>query len=364
VITCNEIIRDDATGEPIELKCTYIPETRAGVTPEGMSRVKGIIQWVEASTGSKCKINQYDRLFQCEEPGKETGNFLDDLNPNSLEVLSDAIVEPSVLEDAKDMLRNLKEEQEENNVNKLYPSMLSYQFERNGYFALDSSSNSDTLTLNRVVTLKDTWEVSSNTKQNDSSSGKTEQKTSIKTDAGPIEDARRVAFRAGTILEAKPHPDADTLVICQVDCGDEGSETRTVVAGLGGKIPLNDLVGKKIAMVTNLKPSKMRGVESTAMLLAASSGDEGMDEKVELLNIVSDSVQNGELLYLEGKEKSEPDGMMKSKGAIKAFERVKASLKVNDKGEAIYVDDDGGEYRMMSSEGPVTVASLRNVQIG
>ena len=178
--------------------------------------------------------------------------------------------------------------------------------------------------------------------------------------AGVIEDARRVAIRAGTILEAGPHPEAESLIVCKVDCGDvdeesgEPSEPRTVVAGLAGLIEFDDLIGRKIACVTNLKPAKMRGIESTAMLLAASDGGEGLDEVVDLL-AVPDEVPNGELLSLEGKEASEPDAMMKSKGALKAFDRVKACLKSNENGEATYVNE-GSTHRIMTSAGPATTS--------
>ena len=70
-------------------------------------RVKGIIHWVEASTALQCKVNQYDRLFATEEPGKESGDFLKDINPNSLEVLKSVVVEPSVAEDAARVLEKI-----------------------------------------------------------------------------------------------------------------------------------------------------------------------------------------------------------------------------------------------------------------
>jgi tRNA-binding EMAP/Myf-like protein len=172
-----------------------------------------------------------------------------------------------------------------------------------------------------------------------------------------------VAFRAATIVEAGPHPEADSLVVCKVDCGDisedGSSELRTVVAGLAGKIPLDKMVGKKVVAVTNLKPAKMRGIESTAMLLAASDGSEGDDEIVELLNVSGD-VPNGELLTVDGMEASEPDPMMKSKGALKAFDRVKAALKANSDGEAVWVDDNNSPHRLLTSAGPVTTETLKN----
>ncbi len=363
VIQCNEVVRDDS-GEPIELKCTYFPETRAGVTPDGEKRVQGIIHWVEASTGVKCKVNQYDRLFVAEEPGKESGDFLDDINPNSLNVLENVVVEPSVADDCVEMMNRI-EAAASNDKEDLYHSELAYQFERSGYFALDpDSTDRDNLVFNRVVTLRDTWGgtqgESTETKRSRGVSGKQQQQQRQGGGAGVVEDVRRVALRAATILEAEPHPEADSLLVCKVDCGDltesgEPDEPRTVVAGLAGKIPAADLIGQKVVCLTNLKPAKMRGIQSTAMLLAASDGD-GNNEKVELLS-VPDSVPNGELISFQGKEPSEPDGMLKSKGAVKVWDRVKSNLKTNENGEATYVEEQE-VFRMMTTAGPVTTRSL------
>lgn len=346
VIQCNEIIRDSESQEPVELKCTYLPETRAGNTPEGMKRVQGIIHWVEESTGVKCQINQYDRLFKVEEPGKESGDFLKDINPDSLEILPDAIVEPSVAADAVDILMKINENKG------TYHSTLAYQFERNGYFALDTATTGpDRLVMNRVATLRDTWGMKKAEPERNRGNAKSEK------DTAPIEDIRRVAFKAATIVSAKPHPEAENLLVCHVNCGDltesGESELRTVVAGLAGKIALDDLVGSKIVAVTNLKPAKMRGIESTAMLLAASDSDDG---KVELLQ-VPESVPDGELLSFEGKEPSIPDDMLKSKGAIKAWERAKACLRSTSEREVAFFDG-SNIYRMMSSAGTVSTASL------
>jgi methionine--tRNA ligase beta chain len=367
VISCDEIIRDPETNEPVELKCTFNPDTRAGVTPEGMKRVNGIIQWVEESTAIKCKINQYDRLFKTDEPGTATGNFLDDLNSDSLEVLDDCLVEPSVATDCLDMLARLNDlEKDESAVEKTYHSELAYQFERTGYFALDPESTSSKPVFNRVVTLRDTWAAPKGKKRKQSQQNGQNQrnrgnKGGNKNNGAVLEDVRRVAVRAGTILEAGPHPDADSLIVCKVDCGDESGEPRTVVAGLGGKIPLNEIINKKVACVTNLKPAKMRGIESTAMLLAATDGKEGVEEKVELLDIPG-SVPNGELLSFDGKDPSEPDEMMKSKGALKAFDRVKACLQVNLDGEVMYVNE-GTDHKMKSSGGSIRASSLKGVAI-
>lgn len=384
VIECEEVIRDPDTQEPIELKCKYFPDTRAGVTPEGMQRVKGIIHWVEGTTGVKCRVNQYDRLFKTEDPGKESGDFLQDLNPDSLQVLDTVLVEPSVADDALSILEALNRKGKPK-TSVIYPSSLAYQFERSGYFALDKDSkDKHSLVFNRVVTLRDTWGDSNDDKKqqnvrtrgrgDQSEKGDTTEGDVIQIDTvnqtGPVEDVRRIAFRAATILEAGPHPEADNLLVCKVDCGDVSEDDgkpdyRTVVAGLAGKIPIDKLVGRKVVAVTNLKPAKMRGVESTAMLLASSNGVEGNDEIVELLNVPSD-VPNGELLFIEGKGPSEPDAMMKSKGAMKAFDRVHAALKSNADGEATWVDSDSTDQkqcRLLTSAGPVTTDTLKGCAI-
>ena len=128
------------------------------------------------------------------------------------------------------------------------------------------------------------------------------------------------------------------------------------------KIPIETLKGSKVVAVTNLKPAKMRGIESTAMLLAASNG-QGDDETVELLQVPGD-VPNGELLNLEGKDPSEPDAMMKSKGAVKAFERAKAGFKANENGEAVWVDEETGTaHKFLTSGGPVKTTSLKDTVI-
>eukprot|EP00985_Skeletonema_marinoi_P035263 scaffold46088_cov131-Skeletonema_marinoi.AAC.1 len=201
-----------------------------------------------------------------------------------------------------DALSMIDRIQNSSTEDKLYHSALTYQFERSGYFALDSSSTEENLVFNRVVTLRDTW----GAPPAGGRGGEAEQPKQKSQQANPrkqgggqapiLEDARRVALRAGTILEAGPHPEADS------------------------KIPYEKLTNRKVVCITNLKPAKMRGIESTAMLLAASDGKEGDDETVELLD-VPDSVPNGELLSFENMDPCEPDGMLKSKGALKVWDR-------------------------------------------
>lgn len=133
VIKCNDIIKDE-TGKIIELRCSYDPDT-LGKKPEGR-KVKGVIHWVSEQHSLPAEIRLYDRLFKAANPESEE-NFLDTLNPESLEIVDKARVETS-LADAKSGDR--------------------FQFERIGYFCVDSvDSCAEKLVFNRTVTLRDTW---------------------------------------------------------------------------------------------------------------------------------------------------------------------------------------------------------------
>ncbi|HEX6160349.1 MAG TPA: glutamine--tRNA ligase/YqeY domain fusion protein [Thermoanaerobaculia bacterium] len=132
-ITCTEVIKD-AGGEIVELRATYDPATRGGDAPDGR-RPKATLHWVSAAHAVDCEVRLYDRLFVAEDP-EEGGDFLAHLNPNSLQVVENAKVEPSVLG----------------------ASVLSrYQFERLGYFCVDRESTAEKLVFNRTATLKDSW---------------------------------------------------------------------------------------------------------------------------------------------------------------------------------------------------------------
>jgi glutaminyl-tRNA synthetase len=136
-ITCTSVTKDPETGEVTEIHCTYDPETRGGSAPDGR-KVKGTIHWVSASHAQRAEVRLYDHLFVKEDPGDvESGQaWTDHLNPNSLEVLKDCCLEPSLAEAvAGDR----------------------WQFERLGYFCTDSNSTEEHLVFNRTVTLRDSW---------------------------------------------------------------------------------------------------------------------------------------------------------------------------------------------------------------
>ena len=127
----------DAAGEITELRCTYDPATRGGDAPDGR-RVKATMHWVSAAHAVPVEVRLYDRLFSVEDPenSPEGKTFLDYLNPDSLEVLSDAKAEPSLAGAAVGT---------------------RVQFERLGYFCVDSDSRPGALVFNRTVSLRDAW---------------------------------------------------------------------------------------------------------------------------------------------------------------------------------------------------------------
>jgi glutaminyl-tRNA synthetase len=137
LITCQSVVKDDRTGEVVELHCTYDPETRGGTAPDGR-RVKGTLHWVSAAHSLPAAVRLYDRLFIKEDPNEvEDGkDFKANLNPHSLETLAECQVEPS--------LAGIK------------PGS-RYQFERQGYFCVDPDSSDEALVFNRTVSLRDTW---------------------------------------------------------------------------------------------------------------------------------------------------------------------------------------------------------------
>ncbi len=135
-VTCTGVTKNDK-GEVVEVHCTYDPATRGGNAPDGR-KVKSTIHWVSAEHAVEAEVRIYENLFSKEDPGKveEGQDFLSNLNPNSLELVSDAKVEPS--------LANA-------------PAGTRYQFERLGYFCADPDSKPGKPVFNRTVALKDTW---------------------------------------------------------------------------------------------------------------------------------------------------------------------------------------------------------------
>jgi glutaminyl-tRNA synthetase len=131
-ITCREVAKN-ADGEVIELRCTYDPATKGGNAPDGR-KVKGTMHWVSAADAVKAEVRLYNPLFL--RPDPNAADFAADLNPQSLEVIADARLEPALVAEN---------------------SGEAMQFERQGYFCRDPDSTPDRLVFNRTVGLRDSW---------------------------------------------------------------------------------------------------------------------------------------------------------------------------------------------------------------
>jgi glutaminyl-tRNA synthetase len=136
-ITCVDIVKDPVTGDVVELRCTYDPETRGGHAPDGR-KVRGTIHWVSEAHAVAAEVRLYGTLFSQEFPGdvNEGQDYKDALDESSLEVVTGCYVERSVA---------------------TAPVAARYQFERQGYFCVDPDSSDTRLIFNRTVTLRDTW---------------------------------------------------------------------------------------------------------------------------------------------------------------------------------------------------------------
>jgi len=136
-ITCVNAVKDEKTGEVVELHCTYDPKTRGGDSPDGR-KVKATLHWVSAIHAIEAEVRLYDHLFLKADLNdvEESKDFKSNINPNSLEVLRSCYIEPSLAGAAAGS---------------------RYQFERMGYFCVDPDSSDKKPVFNRTVTLRDTW---------------------------------------------------------------------------------------------------------------------------------------------------------------------------------------------------------------
>ena len=135
-ITCDEVVRDEDTGDIVELRCSYDPESKGGSSPDGR-RVRGTLHWVSAQHAIPAEVRLYDTLFRNAYPDEDSGPVEETLNPDSLTVIAAAQVEPSLAE------ANPGDR---------------FQFERQGYFCADlDSGGRNGLVFNRTVPLRDSW---------------------------------------------------------------------------------------------------------------------------------------------------------------------------------------------------------------
>ena len=256
-IKCERVVKDEKTGEVVELHCTYDSETRGGWSKDGR-KVKGTLHWVSADQSLEADVRLYDHLFVKPNPGdeKDVSDFKTLLNSNSLEALTSCRVEPG-LADAKPGSR--------------------YQFLRQGYFCVDSiDSSADKLVFNRTVTLRDmSYEIDqAQHKTVIPKAAKEPAPLSEKRDGHKpvgqeitIEDFSKLDLRVAIVREAGLIKGADKLIRLMVDLGE--GRLRQVFAGIRSAYPEPEkLVGKKVIIVANLKPRQMRFGLSEGMALA------------------------------------------------------------------------------------------------
>ncbi len=260
LIQCTDVIKDD-NGEVIELRCTWDPESRGGTSPDGR-KVKGTLHWVSAEHAFPAEVRLYDRLFRVENPmdKKAYPDFKETLNEDSLTVIENALLEPSLAQ-AKPGDR--------------------VQFERLGYFCVDTVDSSDGKPVfNRTVSLRDSWaKIAKKTESpapkatKKDKSAKNQKKAVKAAEDTPSEiefdDFVKLDLRVGIVKEAERVEEARKLLRLMVDIGEE--RPRQIFAGIQKHYPEPGvLVGKPVIVVANLKPRKMRFGVSEGMVLAGS----------------------------------------------------------------------------------------------
>jgi len=269
-IKCVDVIKDEQTGEIVELHCTYDPKTRGGDSPDGR-KVKATLHWVSATHSLNAEVRLFNHLFLKENPTdeKDGADFKTYLNPNSLETLTSCRVEPSLTS---------------------APPGSRYQFERLGYFCIDPADSPDgTLVFNRTATLRDTWakiqKVEKETTEvhkevrKDSKPSRQEEATPLpdkRDDLTPIDqeisidDFSKIDMRVAIIREASLVEGSKKLIRLMVDLGE--GRLRQIFSGIRSTYPNPEkLIGKKVIIVANLRPRQMKFGLSEGMLL--SGGD-------------------------------------------------------------------------------------------
>jgi len=311
LVRCTRVVKD-AHGEVTELHGEWDPGSWGGNAPDGRT-VRGTLHWVSAAHAVPAEVRLYDRLFAVESPGTTEGkSFLDEVNPDSIARLAGALMEPYVAGVAKPGDR--------------------FQFERVGYFCVDPDSTPGKLVWNRTVGLRDTWakiETKGAAKGAGKAGGPSPQPSprdagrggkkdpvppvaaagdnkdpvpsprvaAAGDNKGPvpspreagrglgrgaassepaaeitIDDLGRVDLRVGLVKEASVVPEADKLLKLMVDLGE--GRLRQIFTGLRASYPdPSVLVGRRVAVVANLKPRQMKFGLSEGMILAAGGGD-------------------------------------------------------------------------------------------
>jgi len=260
LVKCVDVKKDPDTGEVMELHCTWDPESRGGKSPDGR-KVRGTLHWVSAHHALKAEVRLYDRLFTVPNPmyAKEGKSWEDFINPHSIEVVTDCALEPY--------------------LSQIDPGT-RIQFERIGYFCADSDEcTKDTLVFNRTVQLRDTWAKieRQQTKSTPDSSGRHGDLPLLQNETNEIniQDFAKLDIRVAEIKEAGLVEGADRLIFVKADIG--GGRILNIFSGIRKSYPdPSVLVGKKVAVLANLKPRKMKFGVSEGMLLTGGEKDDAL----------------------------------------------------------------------------------------
>ena len=254
-VTCTHVVKNDK-GEIVALHCTWDPQSWGNTTAD-KRKVQGTLHWVDAKAAVRARVHLYDRLFRVEKPGADAErSFIDDINPNSLVVLDNALVEPHVVTLANTPGTRL-------------------QFERLGYFCVDKDSTTAAPVFNRTVTLKDSW-AKIEAKKDPAPPPAAKAPKAPKAPPAPtgplpeitIDEFQKVDLRVGVVLAAEIVKEADKLLRLQIDLGED--KPRQIFAGLRADYPDPAvLIGQRLIVVANLKPRQMKFGLSEGMVLAA-----------------------------------------------------------------------------------------------
>jgi len=360
IIKCDEVIKDPESGKVTELKCTYDPDTKSG---SGQTRkVKGTIHWVSASESVPAEVRLYETILSVPNAddalaADESKTILDLLNPNSLKEMKQARLEAYIGEDVERY----------NAGASAGDGLPRYQFERNGFFALDKpvvapENSENKLIFNRIVELRDTWaKIGGNKKQQDPNKNQRSRGAGGgrggRAPAVEVPDFHQVELRVGKIVEVWPHPDAEKLWCEKIDLG-EPEGPRTIVSGLRAHYSQEELEGKNVVVFANLKYSKLRGIESQGMVLAASNADHSTVELVE----PPAAAQPGDRLSAEGidiKAHPLPANKINPKAKTSVWPRVQEKLNVDGQGVPMF---DGKPLVVAGSA--CSVSTLKDAAIG
>jgi glutaminyl-tRNA synthetase len=280
LVTCTQVIKDDQ-GTVTELRCTWDPGSWGGNAPDGRT-VRGTLHWVSEAGSLPAEVRLFDRLFSVENPdADEARSFVDELNPESLVRLTGSRIEPHLASAAPGG---------------------RYQFERLGYFCVDPDSKPGHPVFNRTVTLKDGWA------KLEARSAKAPAAKAPAARAAPakdrpaaaaapappeigIEDLGKVDLRVGIVREAAVVPEAQKLLRLMVDLGE--GRLRQIFSGLRAFYPdPSVLVGRRVAVVANLKPRQMKFGLSEGMILAG--GGDGRSHRIVTFDEGADAPQPGD----------------------------------------------------------------------